>query len=246
MQMPPTRLLYWQDSYLRRFDALLLRAELDEKRFFYLILDATVFHPKMGGQPSDRGTLCGSGFSIEVKKVMQVRDVLVHWGKAREGAPSACRVEGELDWPWRYLLMRRHTAGHLLDHCLGLVSGKRMETLGSWLGEGCYVQYRGAVPDTPTLKAAEDLQRKMIAEGAPVTVEHVSSKELLMRAPDAPNLYRLPALGTYRIVTIQGYAPIPCSGTHLRDIKEIGGFHVKEAVPVEQGFRVYYDLTPTG
>ncbi len=244
--MPSTKLLYWEDSYLSRFEGSILRAEPDEKRFFYLVLDRTVFHPKIGGQPSDRGMLRAAGLRVEVRKVMQAKDVLVHWGKAQEGEPTAGSVQGEIDWPWRYLLMRRHTAGHLLDHCLGVAVGRSIETLGSWLGEGCYVEYRGAVPSSSVLANAQELETRMIARGAEVTVELVSNEELLRRAPEAPNIYRLPALGTYRIVTIQGCAPIPCSGTHLKNISEIGGCHIAEAAPTEEGFRVYYDVSPSG
>ncbi|MEM2904117.1 MAG: alanyl-tRNA editing protein [Candidatus Bathyarchaeia archaeon] len=240
--MPSTRLLYWEDSYLRGFKGLILKAEPDEKRFYYLVLDRTAFHPKIGGQPSDRGVIQAPGFRLEVRKVMQVKDVLVHWGRAAEGGPPAGQVQGEIDWAWRYLLMRRHTAGHLLDHCLGVAVGRNMETLGSWLGEGCYVEYRGALPHTSLLREAEELERRMIAEGAEVTAELISKEELLKRAPEAPNIYRLPPLETYRIVTIRGCLPIPCSGTHLKNISEIGGFHIGTAKPVQEGFRVYYDV----
>jgi len=244
--MPPTRLLYWQDSYLRRFEGSITRAEPDEKRFYYLVLNQTAFHPKIGGQPSDRGALRGPGFRLEIRKVMQVKDVLVHWGRAQEGEPHPGPVQGEIDWAWRYLLMRRHTAGHLLDHCLGVAAGRSMETLGSWLGDGCYVEYKGALPDSSILSQAAELERRMIAQGAEVTVELVSKEELLRRAPQAPNIYRLPDLARYRIVTIRGCAPIPCSGTHLGNVAEIGVLRILEAKPIEEGFRVYYDVEPRG
>jgi Ser-tRNA(Ala) deacylase AlaX len=46
----------------------------------------------------------------------------------------------------------------------------------------------------------------------------------------ALNLSNLPRTGKLRIMTIEGQLPIPCGGTHLRDIGEIGSV---EALGVE-------------
>lgn len=237
-----TRLLYWADSYLKNFQANVLRLEPDKRHSVYIVLDKTIFHPKSGGQPSDRGVIIGSDFEVKVKKAMLVSNVIVHWGKILEGEPKGGGVEGEIDWGWRHLLMRRHTAGHLYDHCLTQVTGKRVETTDSWLGDQCYVGYKGKKPSTEELRRAEDLENRMIAGGAAVKSDVISYEELLKRAPEAPNIYRLPKLESFRIVTIEGCKPIPCGGTHLRDINEIGRFKLKDVLEMEDGFRVYYDV----
>ncbi|MDH5770633.1 MAG: alanine--tRNA ligase-related protein, partial [Candidatus Bathyarchaeota archaeon] len=126
-----TQLLYWADPYLKTLQAKILSLEPDKKHNVYVVLDKTIFHPKSGGQPSDRGLITGSDFEVKVKKAMLVNGVIVHWGKILEGEPKGGRVGGEIDWDWRYLLMRRHTAGHLYDHCLTQVTGKRVETTDS-------------------------------------------------------------------------------------------------------------------
>jgi len=82
----------------------------------------------------------------------------------------------------------------------------------------------------------------MIGRGAVVKSGTISYEELLRIAPEAPNIYRLPKLDSFRIVTIDGCEPIPCGGTHLRDINEIGFFKVKDVLEKEDGFRVYYDV----
>jgi len=237
-----TQLLYWVDSYLKIFRANVLRLEPGKKHDVYVVLDRTIFHPKSGGQPSDRGVITGSDFGVDVKKAMLVSNVIVHWGKILGGEPKVGGVEGEIDWRWRRLLMRRHTAGHLYDHCLTQVTGKRVETTDSWLGDPCYVGYKGKKPSTEELRRAEDVENEMIAEGAAVKSDIVSYEELLKRAPEAPNIYRLPKLESYRIVAIEGCKPIPCGGTHLRNINEIGRFRLKDVSEVEDGFRVYYDV----
>jgi len=61
-------------------------------------------------------------------------------------------------------------------------------------------------------------------------------------APNAPNLQRLPMLEKYRIVTIEGCLPIPCAGTHLRNIREIGKTRLNAVEQLETDFRIYYDV----
>ena len=51
-----TERLYYTDSWLRSFDARVLRAEpVGEK--VHVLLDRTAFYPASGGQPCDTGTL---------------------------------------------------------------------------------------------------------------------------------------------------------------------------------------------
>ena len=184
--LPRTKSLYLSDSYLTDFIATTLRAELEGTRNIYLILDATAFHPKSGGQPSDTGFLSGRGFEVHVKKAMILRNIVVHWGTA-EGKLVAS-VSGKIDWKPRYLYMRRHTGGHLLDHCLNEVTGKWVETTDSWLGEGCYVAYKGNAPSEDTILKAVDLENEMIQRGGVVHIDEVTWDRLLQMAPNAPNL----------------------------------------------------------
>ncbi|MBS7627736.1 alanyl-tRNA editing protein [Candidatus Bathyarchaeota archaeon] len=240
--LPRTKPLYWEDSYKRVLEAKILKIEPDEKSAAYFVLDETIFHPKMGGQPDDRGTIERAGFRLEVKKVMLVNHVVIHWGKVLEGIPSLGNVRASIDWNFRYLVMRRHTAGHLLDHCISLETKAPAETLGSWLGDPCYVEYRGTVLPEGSVDGVEATMNELIRKGRPVFIEYVKREDLLKKAIRAPNILRLPILDTYRVVTIENCEPIPCSGTHVKDIKEIGGFHIKSLSATDRGFRVYYDV----
>src|SRR5579875_2688610 len=65
---PKTELLYFRDSYLKEFQAKVLRAVREQGRSWYLILEQSAFHPKGGGQPSDTGKLLFPAGSAQVKK----------------------------------------------------------------------------------------------------------------------------------------------------------------------------------
>ena len=51
--LPETRRLYYEDQYMRKFRAKVLRI-IDKK---YIVLDQTAFYPEGGGQPADKGFL---------------------------------------------------------------------------------------------------------------------------------------------------------------------------------------------
>jgi alanyl-tRNA synthetase len=171
---------------------------------------------------------------------MSFHNVIIHWGTVK--GEIGRRVSGRIDWDKRYLYMRRHTAGHLLDHCLGQFSKVPVETSDSWLGDNCYVAYRGIAPSSQIVSEAIELENKMIDQGGEVVIEELDREELVKKAPNAPNFSRLPSLDRYRIVTIEDCEPIPCGGTHIRNIREI--LRVKRIGVEQKGedFRIYYDV----
>jgi alanyl-tRNA synthetase len=238
-----TELLYLKEMQLATAQATALRVVPEKKSHAYLMLDKTLFHPKGGGQPSDKGTMSSAQFELELKKAIYHQGVVVHWCKILKGTPSTGPVTCQLNWPYRYLVMRRHTAAHLLDHCLAEATSSRVETTDSWLDDPCYVGYRGGAPDSSALMQAQDIARKMIATGAPVKIDFLSPEQSQRVLKNAPNFERLPDLQEIRIVTIEGCDPIPCGGTHVSNIKEIGGLSILSAEQMpDLAFRLQFSV----
>jgi alanyl-tRNA synthetase len=241
--LPSTELLYLRKMQLASTEATVLKVVPEKQSNAYLVLDRTIFHPKGGGQPSDRGRIVSAQFALEVKKAIHHQGVVIHWGKIMNGTPSTGPVSCELDWGYRYLVMRRHTAAHLLDHCLAKATAIRVETTDSWLDEPCYVGYRGKAPDSSSLDLTQDLAEKMIAAGSQVKIDFLSpeqSKQVLKRAP---NFERLPDLQEIRIVTIEGCDPIPCGGTHVSNAREIGRLSILRAEQMpDLAFRLHFSV----
>ena len=240
--LPPTVSVYWRDSYLSSHSSQVIKAVPDEKKFWYVVLDETIFHPKGGGQPSDKGFLQGANFRLEVRKAMFSGAVVVHWGKLLDGSLEPGPVRVEVDWDWRYLLMRRHSAAHLLDHSLAQVIGRDVETLDSWLGDPCYVAYKGDPPSQDQLAQIEKVENETIMRGGIIEAREVAAGAVHQSFSDSPNFDRLPSLKQLRLVTIEGCRPIACGGTHLRDISEVRGIKVKGLEKVPEGFRIHFDL----
>jgi len=227
----------------RREESLVLKVVPEKRTHAYLILDRTIFHPKGGGQPSDRGMIRSAEYEIVVKKAIYHNGVVVHWGKLSRGVPSEGEATCEIDWEYRHLVMRRHTSAHLLDHCLAEVTSRRVQTTDSWLDDPCYVGYAGQAPATQTLRKVEDLANQMINSGGQVTIEFLNPETAKTLLQNAPNYERLPDLSEIRTVTIEGCRPIPCGGTHVSDLAEIGSVSILRAEQMlNESFRLHFSV----
>src|SRR5690348_1778040 len=107
----PTTLLYHTDSYLSTFEAKVVA--VDGRA---LALDQTAFYPGGGGQMADRGALTWDGRALPLAGLAKRGDVVWHELAADAGPLPAVgeSVSGQLDWDFRYRMMRTHTALHIL------------------------------------------------------------------------------------------------------------------------------------
>ena len=126
-ELAGTRLLYQNDSHLRAFEARVVAVE--ERA---IALDQTAFFPGGGGQMADRGLLTWEGRQLPLASLAKRGDVVWHAVAAEAGElpqPGAT-VRGELDWDFRYRMMRTHTALHMLcgiifrDFCAQVTGGQ--------------------------------------------------------------------------------------------------------------------------
>ena len=103
-----TELLFHTESYLKEFEATVTDV-VDGG----VVLDRTAFYTGGGGQPTDSGTLTSAGKEYQVTGIKRVDGKLVH--QITGDLPTAgATVTGQIDWDRRYLLMRTHTALHIL------------------------------------------------------------------------------------------------------------------------------------
>ncbi|MGC8601159.1 MAG: hypothetical protein ACP5GO_02765 [Thermoprotei archaeon] len=240
--IPPTELAYLRDSYQRECNCEVIQTKKDGSNL-YVVASSTIFHPKSGGQPGDVGIISGEGGELEVKKTMGIWTeqgyYVIHYGK---GSLERGMAKFQIDWKSRYLYMKRHTAAHLLDHCLAEATGTKTVTLGSWLGDPAYIDYAGTMPSADQLSLAEELENKYISEALPVSFLIIAASDAKLLG--APNEERLPrSAKELRVVRIGDFESIPCGGTHVKSTKEIGGFSIKGVSTVEGGFRIYFDVS---
>ena len=124
--MPGTERLYYRDSFLREFDARVLRVEAGEGGRCGVVLDRTAFYPTSGGQPHDLGALDDSAVEdVRENDAGEVVHVVAR-------APAGSAVRGAIDWPRRFDHMQQHTGQHILS--AAFVALFKMPTVSFHLG----------------------------------------------------------------------------------------------------------------
>jgi alanyl-tRNA synthetase len=240
---PRTALLYLREMSRRVGHARVLKVVPEKRTHAYLILDQTIFHPKGGGQPSDRGKIYSQTYQLALKKAIYYKGVVIHWGTLIDGVPVEGDATCELDWEYRNLIMRRHTAAHLLDHCLSQTIGTRVQTTDSWLDDPCYVGYAGSAPSDEAILKTEELANRMVTQGGSVKIEFLTPEQAKASLQNAPNYERLPELTEIRTVTIEGCEPIPCGGTHVANLSEVGRIRIAKAEPQPtNSYRLHFSV----
>ncbi|NLX46718.1 MAG: alanyl-tRNA editing protein [Euryarchaeota archaeon] len=202
-----TEKLYQSDPYLKEFAATVTKVEGD-----WVVLDRTVFYPGGGGQERDRGKLDG----LQVTDV-KGKEEISHQVPGHALAVGA-KVKGELDWEYRYALMRAHTGEHLLFHSLS--KRTELELVKISLSRERKVLIVKGHLDWDLVKDAVLEVNAIIAEGAAVRCQQVARGDMKEDGPRA-KLDRISG-DMVRVVSIGDHDSAACAGVHLGDAKEIG------------------------
>lgn len=209
--MPGTERLYYRDSFLREFDARVLRVEPGEAGRCGVVLDRTAFYPTSGGQPHDLGTL--GDLAVEDVRENEAGEV-VH---VVARAPAGATVRGVIDWPRRFDHMQQHTGQHLLS--AAFVRLFNWPTASFHLGRDlCTIDLETGSFGPRQLQQAEELANQVIFEDRPVHIRFASPGEL-----EAQGMRKAPARqGELRLIDIEDFDRCPCGGTHVARTGQIG------------------------
>ena len=212
-----TERLYQRDSYLRAFDARVTAVRPDG-----VVLDRTGFFPTGGGVLGDEGTLTGPGH--QVSRVIETTDDeqgVLH-RLDRPGLAVGDPVRGEPDWTRRYLLMRYHTATHVLTGVM--FKDYQVRVTGNQLTpDKGRVDFAFEQFDRDTLEEGFRRSNALIGQDLPVRVSFVPAAEAKAR----PELFKLETtfrhdLPELRLVDIAGFDVQADGGCHVASLKEIG------------------------
>ena len=94
-----TKQLYYEDSYIKEFKAVVLSCTLKGNKF-EAVLDRTAFFPEGGGQGADTGVLSTEDSEIKVSDVQEVNGEIVHY--IDEEILPGQEVIGKLDFQERF------------------------------------------------------------------------------------------------------------------------------------------------
>ena len=195
-----------------------------------VLLDRTVFYPGGGGQPADSGTVRRQA-DDRVWKVRSARKAdgeIVHDLEPSDELPGIDdEVEAEIDWPRRHLLMRTHTALHVL---CGVV----------WRDWGAQVTGGNMEPGAGRMDFEfERMSGELVGEiDARVNAEIAADRDVRVNvlprdeAFAIPDLIRTkinllpPGIAEVRTIEIVGLDLQADGGTHVANTREVGGVRV--------------------
>ena len=232
--LPKTHLLYYDDHYMKEFDATVLWAQMTE-RGTETILDKTAFYPEGGGQPADKGFILSHGKEIPVTHVEKIGDSVVH--VLARPVNVGEKIHGMIDWDHRYALMKHHTGTHVVNGALRKLFGEHIWQAGSQLNPTearfDFAHYKPISEDE--IRKIEDQALLFIRQAVPV-------EKKVMKRNDAEKAYGfrlyqggVPPGNLIRVLHIPKIDVEACGGTHLNNTSEVEKVRILKAERIQDG-----------
>ncbi|MEM2994636.1 MAG: alanine--tRNA ligase [Candidatus Bathyarchaeia archaeon] len=231
--LPETSPLYYQDQYMREFEATVLKVINSE----HVVLNQTCFYPEGGGQPADNGQLLFDGRSVEVVDVQKIGKVIVHKIRGDAVPEEGSTVKGVVDWSRRYSLMKAHTATHVINGAARRVLGQHVWQFGTQKD----VEFsRLDISHHKRLTLEEIHKIEVLANQA--VLQGIPVETMWMPRSEAESQYgfRLYQGGAVpgkeiRVVKIGDWDVEACAGTHLKNTGEIGFIKIVHTERIQDG-----------
>ena len=201
--------LYYEDAFLREFDATVLYCQ-QGKNGWTVVLDGTAFYPEGGGQPADHGILGG----VNVLDVHEKDGVITHTcdGPLTVGQT----VHGAIDWARRFDHMQQHSGEHIVSGML--CSTFHCDNVGFHLGADTVIIDYNADITWEDVLAIEDRANRYIWADHPLQITWPSAEEL----KELPYRSKKELSGDVRIVAFPEADMCACCGTHVQRSGQVG------------------------
>ena len=241
--MSQTKLLYMEDMESLECGAFVESVNgVDGKEV--VTLDQTVFYPQGGGQPYDTGEIYNEDTKFVVEEVRFVDGEVLHIGqfdgrKFIQGEDVKCKV----DEVRRNLHARLHSAGHVIDMAVNQLGyDEWVPTKGFHFPEGSYVEYE-IKEDIDKEKLKADLERVI----ADIITKNPKAETTFLEASKLSSICKfvpeyVPKDKPTRVVAYEGYG-IPCGGTHVKQLKDIGKVSIRKLKTQAGTLRISYQIS---
>lgn len=193
-------------------------SEINKKCTHWIELNETIFHPKGGGQPSDQGTI--EGIKVEqVHKDLYDKDnrdkfAIYHCFAGEQAPPFKVgdEVELRIDPTVRQTHARLHTAGHIIADAVNSCYPELVAYQGNHYPDSSYVKFR--------------MQNSLSQENKEEIKAAVEAKFNAWISHDHKVEAVLEISGLRQVKVYQEWTP--CGGTHVQNLKELGGMAITE------------------
>ncbi|CDX57598.1 Alanyl-tRNA synthetase [Mesorhizobium plurifarium] len=194
-----------------------------------ILLDRTIFYATSGGQPGDTGMIeraDGGRIAIAATITGETKEEIIHVPAPEQALPAVGeKLKLLIDWERRHLLMRMHSACHLLTVvCPFPITGAAVAE------DDSRVDFD--IPDAGFTK--EDVTARLmelVRADHPIFTRLITDEALAANPGLVKSKNVRPPVGTgkIRLVCIGDNGSIdsqPCGGTHVRSTGEVGDIHI--------------------
>lgn len=156
-----TNPMYLHNAYLKEAEGTILEVIKESDKRWQIVLDQTIFYPRGGGQSTDQGIIFTDSWRGKVAQALQKDDKVIHYVESEQPPPVGTLLNETLDWDRRYLHMRLHSAGHVVDFALYLLgySPALLMPLKGDHGKKPVICYQGVVEND----IKEGLEKKLMS-----------------------------------------------------------------------------------
>lgn len=211
-----------------------------------VVLDVTPFYALSGGQVGDSGRLAKNENIFAVNDTDKNADgIYLHSGEVKSGILSVGdKVKADIDVARRRMIMRNHTAAHLLQHELRSMLGTHVEQAGQLVDDSVVrfdFTHFNALTDSE-IREIEKRVNDVIMSAVPVTMREMPIEEA--KKIGAMMLFG-EKYGSIVRVVFAGDSVEFCGGTHVSNTGELGMFKIVSEASVASGVRRITAVTGT-
>ena len=225
-----TEKLFYQDSSIKEFTAVVESCMQGKDGMFEVILNRTAFFPEGGGQYADTGVLLVGEKEVKVVDVQEKNEIVTHY--VTEAVEQGSKVTGKLNYEERFSKMQQHTGEHIVS---GIVNRRfGYNNVGFHLGsEEVTMDFDGMLTENQ-LKEIEWEANQAVAENVKIQVLYPTKEELETMTYRS----KIEIEGQARIVEIPGWDSCACCAPHVDYTGQIGLIKLIGAIKYKGGIRV--------
>jgi len=215
-----TKKLFWEDPYETKFTAKVI--SLNE---FGFILDNTLFYPESGNQLSDRGYIKIGDYKFRIEQVSKEGDDIIHHipPDLKDKIKVGDKVEGEIDWQYRYGLMKAHSSQHIFSAVL-----KNSYDIDT---ERAVLNYEEVFLQTSQKLDYNELKEILYEVNSICTSKNYKINAKIVPRDKAQEIAdkirsQIPNEPEVRLMEIENLDLVCCGGTHVQNTREIGNLFI--------------------
>jgi Ser-tRNA(Ala) deacylase AlaX len=240
-----TELLYMQDFDVETCEARVVSVSPAEDGRLDVVLNQTCFYPRGGGQDWDTGIIKhdDATFAVEAVQLDEHSDVH-HIGEFTAASFQADdTVSALVDHERRSINTRLHSAGHVIDMTIDQLGLDWAATKGQHYPHLSAVEYSG----TWEPERAEELRIAIEKQANASTAQDSENSLRFMPVEEMHTVCRhvpenIPKNKPGRVVMYGADFGIPCGGTHVKNLQQIGVIKVPKLKEKKGVIRISYTV----